>query len=283
MTKFNYGETMRRKRRPNQVHSVMRALSLLDVLAAQGREMGIVELSKQVRLHASTVHRLLGTLVEGGYAHQNPETGRYALSIKFYQLAQASLEQMDFRRVARPHLERIARLTGETANLVVLDQDEVFYVDKVESPQSLKFLARIGHRAPLYCTAVGKVLLAYLDEHAMGVVLDQLTLTRHTGNTITTMTQLRRELRKVRGQGFAVDREECEQGASCLAVPLRDHSGSVIAALGISGPTVRMTEKRIAELIPSVIREGAEVSKTLGFQGERSESRPANAREGGRA
>ncbi|MFQ5846052.1 MAG: IclR family transcriptional regulator [Candidatus Methylomirabilales bacterium] len=271
-----------RKGKTARVHSVLRALTLLDVLAQEGREMGVVELSRRVHLHVSTVHRLLGTLMVGEYVQQDPERGRYALSGKIHQLAQASLGWMDLRRLSRPHLERLAKASGETANLVVLEVDEACYLDKVESPQSLKFLTKIGHRAPLYCTAVGKVLLAHLPEEEVEEFLGRATLIPHTRNTIASLPQLRRELKKVASQGFAIDREECEKGASCLAVPVRDFTARVVAALGISGPTVRMTDRRIAEFVPFVLEEGQRASAELGYHVGVTSPAPSSTRKGGR-
>jgi len=273
----------RRKGRASRVTSVMRALTLLDVLAHEGRVIGVVELSRRVQLHVSTVHRLLGTLMAGEYVQQDPETGRYSLTGKIHQLAQAFLGWRDLRRVSRSHLERVAKVTGETANLVVLERDEACYLDKVESPQSLKFLTKIGHRAPLYCTAVGKVMLANLREEEVEEFVKRVSLIPQTRSTITSRQKLRRELRKVASQGFAVDREECEKGASCLAVPLRDHTGVVVAALGISGPTVRLTDRRIGDLVPFMVEEGRRISAALGYQAgmeppEESVARKAGSR-----
>lgn len=252
---------------PNVVHSVVRALSLLDAMAAQGRPIGIADLSKRVRLHVSTVHRLLATLISRGYVRQDPETGKYGLGLRTFVLGQAYLEQADLRRVVHPALERLVQTTGETANLVVMDREEAVYLDKAESTQSLRFFSRIGHRAPVHCTAVGKVLLAWLPPAEREETLARLTLAPLTRNTITEADALRRELDRVAAQGYAVDREECEDGASCLAVPLRDHTGRVVAALGISAPTVRLTEANRERLIPVLLEEARTLQQELGYQG----------------
>src|SRR3990172_13370283 len=131
-------------------------------------------------------------------------------------LAESYLSQMDLRRLVRPALERLSQETGETANLVILDRREALYLDKVESPQSLRIFSRIGRRAPLHCTAVGKVLLAYRSKTTVGTLLGRGPLQRLTKHTITSLGQLKRELEKVRDQGFAQDREECEEGACCI-------------------------------------------------------------------
>jgi len=261
------------KRRPRThegsgtVQSIERALSLLEALEDSRGEVGIAELSKRVRLHVSTVHRILATLVARGYARQSPETGRYALGAKALHLAESYLGQMDLRRVVRPVLERLSQKTGETANLVILDRREALYLDKVESPQSLRIFSRIGRRAPLHCTAVGKILLAFRPKAQVDALLGRGPFERLARHTTTSATQVRRELEKVRDQGFALDREECEEGACCIAVPIRNAQGDVEAALGISAPTTRLTPRRMEELIPIMLRTGREVSAQLGFSG----------------
>lgn len=249
------------------VQSVVRALGVLEALGESRGEVGIADLSKRVGLHVSTVHRLLGTLMGRGYARQNPETSRYGLGAKALQLAESYLGQMDLRHIARPFLERLSRETGETANLVILDGREVLYLDKAESSQNLRIFSRIGHRAPLHCTAVGKVLLANRSAAEVDTLLGRGPLESLTRHTITSQGQLRRELEKVRDQGFALDREECEEETCCIAVPICDARGDVEAALSISAPAVRLTPRRLEELIPLMVRTGREVSVLVGFSG----------------
>ena len=263
------GRRMPRQRRGERqgetVQSVVRALTLLEALADSRGEVGIADLSKRVGYHVSTTHRLLATLLLQGYARQNPETGRYALGAKAFHLAESYLGQMDLRRVVRPVLERLSQQTGETANLVILDGREALYLDKVESPQSLRIFSRIGRRAPLYCTAVGKVLLAPRSRAEVDALLGSGPLEALTPSTITSRSQLRRELEKVLEQGFALDLEECEEGACCIAVPLVDAQGRVEASLSVSGPAVRVTPRRMEELIPVMRQAAGEVSTQLGW------------------
>ena len=261
-----------RQRRPisergGTVQSIVRALTLMEALGDSRGEIGIANLSKRVGLHVSTTHRILGTLIERGYARQNPDTGRYALGAKALHLADSYLGQVDLRRVARPILERLSHETGETANLVILDGREALYLDKAESAQSLRIFSRIGHRAPLHSTAVGKVLLAYRSAAEADALLGPGPMEALTKHTITALDQLRRELDKVRDQGFALDREECEDETSCIAVPIRNARGGVEAALSISAPAVRLTPRRMEELIPLMVRTGQEVSVQVGFSG----------------
>ncbi len=262
---------MTRRRQPvggaGTVQSIVRALDLLEALGDSRGEVGVAELSKRVGLHVSTTHRLLATLVTRGYARQNPESARYALGAKAFHLAGSYLGQTDLGRVVRPALERVSQETGETANLVILDRREALYLDKVESPQSLRIFSRIGRRAPLHSTAAGKVLLAQRTKAEVDALLGRGPLERLTRHTVTAVSQVRRELEKVREEGFALDREECEVGACCIAVPLRNAQGSVEAALSLSVPTMRMTTRRVEELIPVMLRAGQEVSAELGYSG----------------
>lgn len=259
-----------RERRPaGGVQSVVRALRLIDALGASRGEVGIAELSGQVGLHVSTVHRLLATLVQQGYCRQNPETGRYALGAKVSHLAESYLGQTDLRQVARRFLERLCHETGETANLVTLEGREALYLDKAESPQNLRIFSRIGHRAPLYCTAVGKVLLAYRPWAEGKALIGRGPLRALTRYTNTSLDALKRELARVEAEGFAVDLEECEEGACCLAVPVLNAQGRVEAALSVSGPSVRMTSKRLRALVPFLRSLGEELSARLGFRPRR--------------
>ena len=251
-------------RQGETVQSVARALTLLDALGNSRGEVGIAELSKQVVFHISTAHRLLATLIAHGYARQNPETGRYGLGAKAFHLAEAYLGQMDLRRIVRPVLEQLSHETGETANLVILDGREAFYLDKVESPQSLRIFSRIGRRAPLHCTAAGKLLLAARSWPEVQRMLGRNSLERFTPRTILSPEVLRRELEAVRTDGVALDREECEEGATCIAAPVRNARGETVAAMSISGPTLRMHPERIRELTPVVVGMGREASERLG-------------------
>jgi len=255
--------------RSRSVQSIARALSVLEALGDGPGEVGIAELSKRVSLHISTAHRILATLVACQYARQNPETGRYALGAKALHLAESYLGQMDLRQVVRPALERLSHETGETANLVILDRREALYLDKVESPQNLRIFSRIGRRAPLHCTAVGKILLAYRSKAEVDGLLGRGRLERFTRNTIATVSQVRRELEKVRNQGFALDREECEEGACCIAVPIFNARGTVEAALGISAPSTRLAPRRIEELVPWIVQAGRQISEQLGYHDPR--------------
>jgi DNA-binding IclR family transcriptional regulator len=253
--------------RPGGVQSLVRAFALLEAMSAAPSEVGIAELAKQVALHVSTVHRLLATLVRLGYVRQSPQTGRYGLGAKTFHLAHAYLGHLDLRRAVRPVLLELSQATGETANLVILDEGEALYLDKVESPRSLQIFSRIGRRAPLHCTAAGKVLLAFREREAKAV-LTRERFEPLTRRTITSREQLLRELEKVREQGFGLDLEECEAGARCIAAPVHGPIEEAVAAISVSGPVVRMPMKRVQAVTADVVAAARRVSEQIGWQAE---------------
>lgn len=246
----------------NHVQSLSRALNILETLASSQKGMGISDLSRRLELPPSTVHRLLATLSSKGYV-THVSDGRYHLGHKVVEMGRTFLENFELSRIVRPHLEAVSHKTGETANLVVLDDDEAFYLDKVDSSCILMVFSRIGRRAPLYCTAVGKILLSGFSKERLEGYLKKTELKAFTSNTITSAQGLRRELEAVRAPGYAYDWEECEVGARCVAVPLKGFMGRVIAALGISGPAVRLDRQALERAAEYLLEASAQISAQL--------------------
>ena len=249
------------------VQSLERALDILEALASFNDGAGIVELSGRVSLHVSTVHRLLATLERRGYARQNPQTHRYSLGNRVLQLGRAVHDQSDLRAEARPYLQRLTDLSGETSNLMVLHQDEVMYIDQVQSPRLVRMFAEIGRRVPLHSTGGGKAILASMPAPERCGLLAARPLVAVTPHTINSIDRLEHALEEVRSKGYAVDDEEQEEGVRCVAGPVRDHGGKVVGALSLSGPTTRMTRERIEELGRLVARTCIEFSRSLGYEG----------------
>ncbi len=248
------------------MQSVERTLDILEALAERG-EAGIAQLSQQVGLHASTVHRLLSTLIARGYVRQNPETGRYMLGLKALDVARAVKDHIDLRMESLPILRELMKQSGETANLSVLDGQQLVYLEQVSSPGwMLRMFVQVGARAPLHSTAAGKVLLAHLPEPELKAMLASYPLTPYAGRTIVDKGVLLSELNDVRREGYATDYGEQEEGVSCVAAPVRDHSGRVVAAISISGPWIRITPERVAELAPLVREACARLSAALGYR-----------------
>ncbi|HHY98032.1 MAG TPA: IclR family transcriptional regulator [Firmicutes bacterium] len=249
----------------NLVRSVAKCFAVLESLANHEGSMKLSELSKALGLPPSTTHRLVSSLMEIGYVTQDRETGEYMLGVKILFLAGVVLKRLDLRKIAYPFLEKLRDETGETANLVVLDSDEVLYIEKVESRASIRAFSLIGRRAPVHATGVGKVILADMAWPEVVEILEKKGMPRLTSNTITDPKQFMKELNRVRLQGYALDREECEEGAICVAAPVRDHNGKTVAGMSISGPIGRLTEDRLPLLIQIVMKYAAGLSRALGY------------------
>jgi IclR family KDG regulon transcriptional repressor len=250
----------------SKVQSVERCLDILESLAVAENSIGILDLSNRVALHPSTVHRLLSTLLARGYVRQDSRNGRYSLGARALALAQSFHERQDLRTDAHPFLQRLMQETGETANLIVLDCDEAVYVDQVPSPHLVRMFASIGRHVPLHSTGCGKVLLAHLESSERSRIFREKGLPRSTRYTITSATELERELADIRRRGYAVDDRENDEDVRCIAGPVRDHMGKVIAALSISGPTARVTKERIPDMGRLVVAIATELSAALGHK-----------------
>lgn len=253
----------------NHVKSVGRAARLLIALAEAGTEVSLTDLGLILDLPTSTVHRLASTLIAYRLIEQSSITGKYRLGLEALHLGNAVLQQLDFREEAKPSMERLAELTGETVNLSVLDGDEVVYIEKAEGSAFLRMLSRIGHRAPVHCTGVGKVLLSELALDEVRDILRRTGMPALTPGTIVAFDDFLKELEFVRANGYALDKEECEAGASCVAVPIRNHVGKIVAGVSISGPSVRFEDDRLPELIDLVLETAHLISTKLGFDRQR--------------
>ncbi len=249
----------------SKVQSVERCLDILECLSEAENGIGILDLSSRVSLHPSTVHRFLSTLLVRGYVRQDRRNGSYSLGAHTLALGQAFNEQHSLRGNAHPFLERLMEETGETANLIILDSDEAVYVDQVPSPHLVRMFAHIGRHVPLHSTGCGKVLLAYLDPSDRERIIREKGLPRSTRYTITSAAGLERELADIRRRGYAVDDRESDEDVRCVAGPVRDHSGKVVAALSISGPCNRITKERVPELSRLVLDISAQASCAIGF------------------
>jgi IclR family KDG regulon transcriptional repressor len=247
-------------------NTFVKGLALLETLAIADRPRGVTELAEELGLAKSQVHRLLQTLSERGYVRQDPDSGRYAASLKMWEYGALVADRVDVRHVAGPHLQKLADRTSETVHMSVLDETEVLYIDKIDSPQPVRAYSRLGGRAPAYTVATGKALLAYVP----GAVLAKLdgNLQRHTARTITQFDDLKRELTRVRDQGYAVNRGEWQESVCGLAVPIFGSNRRTVAAVGISGPLERLTPGVLRDFAPLVIDTGRAISRDLGFSGQ---------------
>lgn len=249
----------------NRSSSLRRALDVLAAIALaceRGPVPNLTEIASQTGINRSTVSRLLQPLIEARLVDQDPETDRYRLGPQTARLGQIYLQHLEVNDVAGPVLQALVDESQETAHLGVRDETDVVYVDKHESPLSVRTGSRIGSRQPLYSTAMGKVLLA----HAAPSVFDAMVregLPHRTATTITAPDALQVELERVRADGYAIDDQENELGIRCIGVPVFDHRGSVVAAISVSGPAARMSIERLTELSTFVMNAAAGVSRRL--------------------
>jgi len=252
----------------NIIQSVDRAVTILEALAENRNGCGITELSHSTGLHKSTIHRLLGTLMRRGYVEKDMETDNYKLGIRLLLLGSSILDRMDLRNIARPYIQELSNKTKEVVHIAILDGDEAVYIDKVESlDHSIRMFSQVGKRAPLHCTAVGKVLLSALEDDEVDRILINKGMTRFTKSTITNIQQMKEELLKIRKQGYGFDEMEHEEGMRCVAAPIYDRKGKVIASISISGPIIYVTHFRMPELTDYILKTAKEISYQLGYIG----------------
>jgi DNA-binding IclR family transcriptional regulator len=248
------------------LRSVNNALAVLESFTAERPEIGVTELAQTLGLGKSTVHRLLTSLASRGYVRKNPDTERYCLGFKAFEVGSQVAARGATREIAAPFLRALMQATKETVHLGVLDEWEVVYIDKIETDHPLQMYSRIGRRAPLHCTALGKSLAAWEAEDWLDRFLRQ-RLRAYTPSTLVQPADVRRELQKIRAARYATDVEEFSVGLRCVAAPLFDQSRRVVASMGIAGPAVRLSTDRLPRLASLVRESAAAVSRALGGEG----------------
>ena len=245
-------------------NTLIKGLGLLEALARSERPRGVTELSLALGIGKSNVHRLLQALVELGYVNRDEAGGTYSASIRLWELGSSVLANLDLRRVAQVWMQWLLERSRETVHLSVLDGNEVVYVHKLDSREPVIVSTQIGGRAPAHCVATGKAQLAWLPEAQLAPVIHRLKA--WSPRTITSRTEFVRELERIRQQGFAVNRGEWREAVGGLAAPVRDASGTVIAAIGLSGPIERLRPSTIRAMASDVIEAAAAISEAMAGQ-----------------
>ncbi|WNS79940.1 IclR family transcriptional regulator [Domibacillus sp. DTU_2020_1001157_1_SI_ALB_TIR_016] len=252
--------------RENVVKSVARALDIIALVSASPRGLGVTEIANGMDINKSSVFRTLATLEQYGYIEQHKETGRYRIGYAFLEVSSRLLESLDVRSEAQDVLRQLEAETNEVVHLVVYDRGEVVYIEKLDGHEALRMHSKVGRRAPVHCTSVGKAILAHLPQSEVNDILERRGLPVHTDQTITTKEAYLAELARVREAGYALDLEENEPGICCIAAPVFDHHGAIAAAVSISGPTLRMTDERLKALRERMIKAGSDISERLGWK-----------------
>ena len=256
-----------RAKRNYDITALQRGLRLLHLFSESPRGLTAKQVTALSRLPVSTVHRFLANLVTAGFLNRDGE-GTHYLGIACFSIGQAAVGQLDIRRLSLPYLRELNQQTRETIHLTVRHGLSAVYVEKLDSPEPLRIHSRIGAAVPLYCTAVGKVMLAYMPGDEQERVLPELNIKRQTPNSVGNLQELKAELYRVRKNGYACDLEENELHIRCVAAPIWDHTGSVQSSVSITAPTVRMPVTRLRQLAPLIQKAGLQISVELGYQPE---------------
>jgi DNA-binding IclR family transcriptional regulator len=246
------------------VRAIDRALTVLVLLAGTPTGMDASALARGAQLHVSTVFRILQTLKLRNFVVEAPG-GLYRVGSKAFEVGSSFLRSTSLQSEGQMIVERLSEETGETASLGILDSDEVFYLAIAHGQRELGIQSNVGTRHPVYCTALGKVLMADLDWPEAKALLTRIERKRTTINTIVNIGRLREELLKVGSQGYALDAEERTIGVRAVGAPVRDHSGRVVAAISAAGPAFRIAGASHELLISQVQKLAAEFSQRLGY------------------
>jgi IclR family transcriptional regulator, KDG regulon repressor len=251
--------------RRTTVQSLQRGLEILTAVAHAGRPLGITELSRQFGLAKGSISRIVTTLQQQAFLVRDPETAKYRLGMKVWELGNGALARLDVRELARPVMESLNTATQETVHLTVLtESDRMVFLEKLDSTRAVRPNVELGAPHPAFCTANGKAMLAYLPKPRVDRLL-RGRLRQFTDTTITLKSDLLTHLDTVRRLGYAVNRGEYRADVSGIAAPVRNHEGVAAAALGISVPSNRMNDELIGELSPRLVKAARQISTALGF------------------
>jgi len=261
---------MKRTRQPlessNSNLSLERGLRVIEAIAdAEGSAM-VSEIARKAALPRSTTHHLLRSLTDFGYLVQEGETRPYQLAPKIFRLTGRNWTQAQLAEISIPFLDELSRRTGEGTSLAILREGVVTVIAKRDSAGPVRVVQQVGATRPIYCTAVGKTLTAWLPERELDTVLGRIVFTRFTARTITKAAAFKQQLARIRTAGFAMDNEEHIEGIRCFATPVRDQSGEVCAALCIVGPKNRLSLRRLTELRKPLAALASDLSVRLGYR-----------------
>jgi IclR family transcriptional regulator, KDG regulon repressor len=250
-------------KQPESVAAVLKVFAILQALA-QRNEIGISDLSVKLAMPKATVYRFLQTMKTLGFVRQESDSEQYGLGMKLYELGSKALINPDLIDLAKHHMQMLADQTGETVHLGTLIDSEIIYVHKVDSRHMLGMYSRIGRRAPLHCTAIGKVLMAWEHPGRRDIILANAEFTRFRDKTIVDHAAYLKELSRVRAQGYGEDREEFDDHIRCLGVPIFDRLNQPVAGLSVSFPTFRYDEAAAPKVVAMLQAASRDISAHLG-------------------
>jgi len=252
------------QQKPSPVQTVHKIAELHRCFTENEGELGVMQLSRMMGMHKSSVSRLLTSLQQEGFVDKNPQTGKYRLGLGLVYLAGIVLDRLDLRKISQTHLGKLAEFTQETINISVLDRDMCLNIESIISPRPIKHAGRLGRKNPLHCTSTGRVLLANLLPEEFRILLPN-SLPAYTDKSVTDHQTLEKILVQVREQDYAIVHEEFQEGLSAVAAPIRNHTGKVIAAISVSGPTYRLGTEDIKMFIEPLQKTAQAISQELGY------------------
>lgn len=249
------------------VKTILRVMDILESFEEYPNRLGLAEISAKVGLPKSTVHRILGTLLERQYIRESSSDGKYLLGYQILSLAKSCLNSVDLLKNARPFLEAINKELNETIILGVLDQNKlrVIYLDKIDTSHSLRLVSHIGERVPVHCTALGKAILSKISEEELREKFKDYELRKFTENTITDLDALIKNLKEINQMGYTIDREEYKPQVSCVAAPICGYIGQPVGAISVSIPTTRFTKERQEQIVHKVLDAAVAISEIVGL------------------
>jgi DNA-binding IclR family transcriptional regulator len=255
-----------------RVQVLDRTIAVLQAVADSETDLPAADIARQLRLHKSTVHRLLVVLESYRLIKKGPE-GAYGLGTRLIELGECAIARLKLSEYAEPHLRRLADQTGEGAHVTILNGTELLSIAHVEGRWALHSLTRTGQSTQIHCTAAGKAVLAFLSDDACDELLARLPLKRNTRRTIVKSSAIRLELMRARELGYAVDDEEFEEGLRCVSAPIFDHRDHVVASLSMAAPVFRLRKERVPQVARLVVAAANALSDDLGWQNP-SETKP---------
>ena len=247
-----------------QLSAVERTMSILEAISKSG-EVNLETLAKKTSLPKATLLRFLSSLASLGYVYRD-DADRYHLTLKMFSIGSRSLKDLDLIKVAEPFARELSKELGETVHMGILEDDQAIYVLKEESYYTIRMYSRVGKAIPLYCTAIGKIFLSEMSEAELSDYFKNHTLRPFTAKSIRTEAALREELKRIKDRGWSIDDEEHEDNIMCLASPIRDNNGHVLAAISVSWPLFRFDRNNFEHEVKRIKEATAEISRIYGAE-----------------
>ncbi len=251
-------------KKTERIQTIDRTIMVLNCFSESQPEQKLSEIAEGIGLNKSTVHGILNTLKYHGLISQDEESRKYRLGLRLMELGSRAANSLNIIQLAGPEIRKLCNETEETVHLGTLDHDEMVYIDKVESLQSMRIASSVGARLPAYCTSLGKTIMAFLDQEELIKTIPDV-FRPFTPNTIMNMDDLLKELEKIRVNGYAIDNEEYSVGLRCVAAPIYNHEGEVKYSISVSGPGIRMSAGKMDQIILMVKETCNDLSVRMGY------------------